>query len=505
MKRAKPLFFTSFILFSFIVTPLIAQDSRGLDVVAKNVIGDAAIGRQIAVIIAIDKYREWMPLQNPVKDAREIRTILAEKYFIDEFDELCDANATKAAIFRLLDRLASSTRPEDSVLIYYAGHGYLDEKSSTSFWAPVDAGQDKFEQKNWIASAQLRGYLSNLKARHVLLISDSCFAGDILDASRSAEPIIDAEYYRNAYARVSRQVLTSGASETVSDTSSFSRQLKLALDGNTQPCVDPLGLFFQIRLGVTGSTPLLGSLKDSGQQQGGAFLLFRKGTVGEASVSTGIASPLPLTPPSMPTSYQYFEYFSGDPAWATSDSTRFFWDSRTGTYHANPININFGGNYAIKKLGINMSNRSFILEFDINVTYCDYASGLMFGLYDTSMNSDDHGNFIYAVFTHGDGGYAVFSGSRDINNISHSYATYQGTLYRLNTWYHVIINYTAMKRIMTLQVAQGNTIVISYSFSSGSFSSDMDRIGFSDIRNGKYQVHGASAECAIDNVTFSSK
>lgn len=256
---------------------LCAQDSRGLAVVAKGIIGDATVGRQIAVFIAINKYDEWMPLQHPVTDARAIKEILAEKYYIDQFDELYDADATKAAIFRLLDHLASSTHPEDSVLIYYAGHGYFDENSSTSFWAPVDGGKDRFEQKNWIASAQLRGYISNMKARHVLLISDSCFAGDILDTSRGTEPVINAEYYRNAYARVSRQVLTSGASENVSDISSFSRQLELALEGNTQPCIDPLTLFSQIRLGVTGSNPLYGSLKDSGQQMGGAFLLFRKG------------------------------------------------------------------------------------------------------------------------------------------------------------------------------------------------------------------------------------
>ena len=217
-----------------------------------------------------------MPLQHPVTDARAIKEILAEKYYIDQFDELYDADATKAAIFRLLDHLASSTHPEDSVLIYYAGHGYFDENSSTSFWAPVDGGKDRFEQKNWIASAQLRGYISKMKARHVLLISDSCFAGDILDTSRGTEPVIDAEYYRNAYARVSRQVLTSGASENVSDISSFSRQLELALEGNTQPCIDPLTLFSQIRLGVTGSNPLYGSLKDSRATDGRSLPLVPK-------------------------------------------------------------------------------------------------------------------------------------------------------------------------------------------------------------------------------------
>jgi len=284
MKRADLIFGIISIILANITMSLAAQDTRGLEVVARPLIGEnAAIGRQLAVIIAIDKYREWSPLQNPVKDARELRSILAKNYFIDEFDELYDADATKAAIFRLLDRLATTSKSEDSILIYYAGHGYRDETSSTSFWAPVDAGKDQFEQKNWIPASQLRGYIANMKARHVLLISDSCFSGDILDTPRGAGPAIDSEYFRNAYARVSRQVLTSGASETVSDNSSFSRQLILALEGNTESVIDPLALFSQIRLGVTGSTPLFGSLQDSGNQQGGGFLLFRRGAGGGAT------------------------------------------------------------------------------------------------------------------------------------------------------------------------------------------------------------------------------
>lgn len=118
--------------------------------------------------------------------------------------------------------------------------------------------------------------MGKMKARHVVLASDSCFSGDILNPNRSAAPEINDEYFRNAYDRVSRQVLTSGASEVVPDDSSFSRQLKLALEGNNRAYLDPLMLFSQLRLGVKGTTPLFGSLKDSGHQDGGSFLFFLK-------------------------------------------------------------------------------------------------------------------------------------------------------------------------------------------------------------------------------------
>jgi hypothetical protein len=107
-------------------------------------------------------------------------------------------------------------------------------------------------------------------------IADSCFSGDFLNPTRGMAPTITSEYFKNAYARISRQVLTSGASESVPDESQFTRQLKLTLEGSNAPYLDPLMLYNDIRLSVTQSTPLFGDLKDSGHQAGSSFLFFLK-------------------------------------------------------------------------------------------------------------------------------------------------------------------------------------------------------------------------------------
>jgi hypothetical protein len=125
-----------------------------------------------------------------------------------------------------------------------------------------------------------------MKARHIALIADSCFSGDFLNPTRGIAPTITNTYFKNAYSRISRQVLTSGASEAVPDESQFTRQLKLALEGNTSPYLDPLMLYNQIRLGVTQTTPLLGDLKDSGHQEGSSFLLFLKAKQSMPPVAT---------------------------------------------------------------------------------------------------------------------------------------------------------------------------------------------------------------------------
>ena len=105
------------------VTHIQAED-RGLNIVAKAVGGDnLVIGKQYAVLIGIDKYQEWNPLRNPVKDAKEIKDILQRRYYIDEFLELYDSDATSSGIRTLFSTLIDRVQPTDSVLIYYAGHG----------------------------------------------------------------------------------------------------------------------------------------------------------------------------------------------------------------------------------------------------------------------------------------------------------------------------------------------------------------------------------------------
>jgi hypothetical protein len=254
--------------------PLGAQE-RGLAVTLKRLTGDdSKPGRQIAVFIAVDKYKEWPVLKNPVKDAKEIREILQRRYWVDQVIELYDEQATRAGIVKLFNQLVATTQPDDSVLIFYAGHGNLERASNSAFWIPVDGGVDQSAQDNWINNSQIVGYINNMKSRHIALVADSCFSGDILSLSRGAMPTIDEEYARRSYSLVSRQVMTSGASETVDDASSFAKQLKLVLEGNKSAYLEPMTIYDQVRRGVSGQTPLLGTLKSAGHQEGGGFLFF---------------------------------------------------------------------------------------------------------------------------------------------------------------------------------------------------------------------------------------
>jgi hypothetical protein len=68
----------------------------------------------------------------------------------------------------------------------------------------------------------------------------------------------------------------------VPDQSEFASQLKNLLLRNTQALLDPYSMFERIRLGVTKTQPLLGTLP--GNEQGASFVLFLKPSKGSLRV-----------------------------------------------------------------------------------------------------------------------------------------------------------------------------------------------------------------------------
>jgi len=274
MKKAVQIFLAIF-MFGAVCFNITAQaKTRGGDLevaVGTNV----NVGKQWAVFIAIDKYQEWNPLKNPVKDAQEIKNILLENYYIDEVRELYDTDATNNGIRQLLVGLRQQLDKNDSVFVFFAGHGHTDRETNTGFWIPADGQNINRGQANWLPNGQIRNMISLLPAKHVFLVADSCFSGDILDINRSASPRIDSDYYRRAYALVSRKVMTSGSSESVPDASEFIMRFKSSLLRAEGACIDPEYIFVNVRE-VRSTQPLLGVIRGSEHQEGGSFLFFKR-------------------------------------------------------------------------------------------------------------------------------------------------------------------------------------------------------------------------------------
>ena len=260
--------------------------NRDLSFSPRSPSGEEVKGNQWLFVIGINSYINWPRLKTAVNDAKAVKDVLLERYYFNKSHviELYDENATEKNIIKKLRHLAKNVKSDDSLLIYYAGHGYIDPITKEGKWIPVESGIQ--DTSSWISNHDIKNYLRTdvIKANHVLLISDSCFSGDFFRGKRGKLPKVTDEVIKRAYKLSSRQAITSGGLEPVSDAgfgnnSVFTHFLVKTLKENQKPYLIPSEFFPDIRAGVSENAeqfPQLGSLKDTGGQQGGELVLFLK-------------------------------------------------------------------------------------------------------------------------------------------------------------------------------------------------------------------------------------
>jgi len=181
------------------------------------VIDPTIFGRYYALIIGNNTYRKLPRLKTAVNDAREIDKILKNRY---GFNTRLLVDATRDDIILALHNYKKSLTKNDNLLIYYAGHGHLDVKNNRGYWQPIDADPDS--SANWVANFTVTDYLNLMRAKEVLIISDSCYSGSFTrgvavapDAPQTADARLK---YLNVLAKGrARKVLTSGELEPVLD------------------------------------------------------------------------------------------------------------------------------------------------------------------------------------------------------------------------------------------------------------------------------------------------
>ena len=150
---------------------------RGLDIDEKPARVTRGINHLLA--IAVNAYQHAPKLSNCVKDAGELIDILVSKYDFEEDNvvRLFDKEATRANIYRKLRKLASTIKPEDSLLIYFAGHGIYDKDSGAGYLVPVEAEPGNFW--DFVSNADFLNLIRAIKSFHTFLLMDSCFSGTL--------------------------------------------------------------------------------------------------------------------------------------------------------------------------------------------------------------------------------------------------------------------------------------------------------------------------------------
>jgi len=173
-------------------------------------------------------------------------------------------------------------KSQDNLLIFYAGHGEWDAEINQGYWMPVDA--QKNNPANWISNDEIRQQVKGMNCLHVLLISDACFAGSIIQKTRSADfadsPIPSARLYQLK----SRTAITSGLLSEVQDESTFTRCLIKILRENSNKILESTQLFNKLREEVKTDrktspepSPRCGPILESGDwDEGGDFMFSLK-------------------------------------------------------------------------------------------------------------------------------------------------------------------------------------------------------------------------------------
>ena len=232
-------------------------------------------GRYHALIIGIDKYKYLPGLKTAVKDAKGVAKILEEDY---GFKVRLLINPARDEIIDTLDDFREKMGSEDNFLIYYAGHGWLDEDADRGYWLPADAKSNR--RSRWVSNATITDTLRTLQAKHVMVVADSCYSGTL---TRSANvELRSGEYLRRMSKKFARVALVSGGLEPVADSdgsghSPFARAFINTLKGNTS-VLDGTQLFTKLRRPVilaAQQTPEYSDVRNAGHD-GGDFLFVRK-------------------------------------------------------------------------------------------------------------------------------------------------------------------------------------------------------------------------------------
>ena len=243
--------------------------SKSSDLSEKN-----DFGKFHALLIGNNNYQYLTKLKTAINDVKAVASVTKNLY---GFKTRVILNGTRRDILTALDKLRNDLTTNDNLLIYYAGHGYFDKDAERGYWLPIDARDDM--SADWISNADITDKLKAIRAKHVMVVADSCYSGTL---TRNIKiKLRSSDYLIRISKKRARIVLTSGGLEPVMDSgggnhSVFAKAFIEALKENTE-IMDGIQLFSKIRRPVmlnAPQTPQYADIRFAGHE-GGDFIFMR--------------------------------------------------------------------------------------------------------------------------------------------------------------------------------------------------------------------------------------
>ncbi len=250
---------------------------------------DVDFGRYFALIIANQDYLYIDDLQSPKKDALRIQQVLEQRY---GFSAVTLFDAGEKEILNAFNDLYNQIGPQDNLVVFYAGHGNLSLGSvrKRGYWLPADAERDV--PTNWISNNIISDHLDRIKARSILVIADSCFAGNLASENSAfllggVNVQLSKQSIEIGKSRRSRIVISSGGEKPVLDGvngehSIFANALINLLEKNTGVLREDM-LFAQVAVNVRQQakinnleqTPEMRPIRAAGHEGGDFYFIPR--------------------------------------------------------------------------------------------------------------------------------------------------------------------------------------------------------------------------------------
>jgi len=187
-----------------------------------------------ALLIGVDEYKDPdSKLDYAVRDVVKLEDALLKIGYLEKNIYLLDTpeKTTLKAIKMSLSEIAKRVGQNDSVLIVFSGHGETEKsgEDEIGYLVPSDASPGD-EYYDYLPLVFVKERVRKLSAKHVFLVLNACFGGNVFEKVRGSTAIRfsdygsgkSLEYARDISLKRARQALTAGgAGQTVPDDGPF--------------------------------------------------------------------------------------------------------------------------------------------------------------------------------------------------------------------------------------------------------------------------------------------
>ena len=176
--------------------------------------------KKIWIALGINKYKHLESLENAVNDAKTLTEFSKEKLNFTHTKMIINKEVTKKRIeYEIKNYLFRMSNPEDLVVLSFHVHGITlnIDGSNHGFIAPYNAPNDATPAE-LISMSDISNWTKYMRARHVLILFDCCFAGfsSLRKTSQSSE--FSTYTIKKMLTKKSRIAINAGThDQTVSD------------------------------------------------------------------------------------------------------------------------------------------------------------------------------------------------------------------------------------------------------------------------------------------------